>query len=462
MFSKRHLAITVLVLTVHVANSTIFKYGSFPNGKAHNHIGTMWDYSSSGADWNGTDAEGQPWLCLTGYSQSPINIATYQGLPAISSANAAAFDLGVLTSNGSNVAVINNGHTVQLQWEDQGWAPSLTFAVPGPSSRLPDGLSLSSSGARVSATPRQLHVHVHSEHLAAGRLAPLEVHVLSHVSGDVLPGCGTAGCMAVLAVPFVLSADPSQDDPFLAALADAAPEVEAEESFLAAGLSLNLSALLPTNRSYAAYVGSLTTPPCTEGVLWNVLMTPRELSLSQLLKFKRAIGDYDCSLQAQAGPAGGNGSLSVHNPGRRLLTRALSASESASTAGTQQHVMDVNGTEMLCHKLTSGNNARLPQPLNGRAVYAYVDALPAVPQSSISQYIPSDSATALTDGAIAGIVIGVLIGAGAAVGITILVVRRARKRKTGKMFWPLGEENMRMMDFGDGSIRAGGGAAAGI
>ncbi|MFZ5508865.1 MAG: carbonic anhydrase [Pseudomonadota bacterium] len=45
--------------------------------------------------------------------------------------------------------------------------------------------------------------------------------------------------------------------------------------------------LLPESRAYAAYMGSLTTPPCTEGVLWLVLKTPVQLSPEQLAIFAR-------------------------------------------------------------------------------------------------------------------------------------------------------------------------------
>jgi carbonic anhydrase len=47
------------------------------------------------------------------------------------------------------------------------------------------------------------------------------------------------------------------------------------------------AALLPADRSYWAFMGSLTTPPCSEGVRWQVLRTPVELSRAQLAAFRK-------------------------------------------------------------------------------------------------------------------------------------------------------------------------------
>jgi hypothetical protein len=67
-------------------------------------------------------------------------------------------------------------------------------------------------------------------------------------------------------------------------------------SHLPAGAALDFSTLLPANRSYAVYQGSTTTPPCTEGVLWHVLLNPQKLSLNQLRAFQLATGDNSCEL----------------------------------------------------------------------------------------------------------------------------------------------------------------------
>lgn len=53
----------------------------------------------------------------------------------------------------------------------------------------------------------------------------------------------------------------------------------------------NLMSLLPENKEYFHYMGSLTTPPCTEGVRWYVLKTPIEISKEELKLLKDSIPD---------------------------------------------------------------------------------------------------------------------------------------------------------------------------
>ena len=52
-------------------------------------------------------------------------------------------------------------------------------------------------------------------------------------------------------------------------------------------VSIDLNQLLPEDRRYYTYMGSLTTPPCTEGVLWMVMKQPVSLSAEQIGIFSR-------------------------------------------------------------------------------------------------------------------------------------------------------------------------------
>jgi carbonic anhydrase len=49
----------------------------------------------------------------------------------------------------------------------------------------------------------------------------------------------------------------------------------------------NPADLIPADPTYFAYTGSLTTPPCTEDVKWQVMRTPIEVSYAQLAAFKK-------------------------------------------------------------------------------------------------------------------------------------------------------------------------------
>jgi carbonic anhydrase len=58
-------------------------------------------------------------------------------------------------------------------------------------------------------------------------------------------------------------------------------------AYLGAGTSLDLQQLLPANQSYVSYAGSLTTPPCTEGVLWVTMVNTHKMSLQQVVMAAR-------------------------------------------------------------------------------------------------------------------------------------------------------------------------------
>jgi carbonic anhydrase len=50
---------------------------------------------------------------------------------------------------------------------------------------------------------------------------------------------------------------------------------------------IDLNLLLPENRQYYTYMGSLTTPPCSEGVLWMVMKNPAAMSREQIQVFSK-------------------------------------------------------------------------------------------------------------------------------------------------------------------------------
>jgi carbonic anhydrase len=68
-----------------------------------------------------------------------------------------------------------------------------------------------------------------------------------------------------------------------------------------APVPIDLNQLLPAERGYFSYMGSLTTPPCTEGVLWLVLRQPVQLSTQQISVFSHLYPMNARPLQAQSG-----------------------------------------------------------------------------------------------------------------------------------------------------------------
>ena len=145
--------------------------------------------------------------------------------------------------------MVNNGHTVQV-----GYAPGSTLQLDGTTFEL-----------------KQFHFHAPSENLIEGKSYPLEGHLV-HVSDK--------GEIAVVAVMF----EAGKANPALAAAWSALPakvgEIQALKTPLVA------EQLLPENRDYYRFSGSLTTPPCSEGVRWLVMKQPVEVSQAQIDAFK--------------------------------------------------------------------------------------------------------------------------------------------------------------------------------
>lgn len=178
-------------------------------------------------------------VCEIGTQQSPI--AVDKGIRA---------DLGSIGIDYKPMPlrIVNNGHTIQINCD------------PG-SGCLIDG---------VRYELQQFHFHHPSEHLLEGRSFDLEIHFV-HAATD--------GRLAVLGV----LVQPNSDNPALTPILDAMPKEAGKET--ATGTPFVPATLLPTRRGYFRYHGSLTTPPCSETVLWTVFGHPILASMDQIRKF---------------------------------------------------------------------------------------------------------------------------------------------------------------------------------
>ncbi len=193
--------------------------------------------------------------CAQGRRQSPIDI---QGGLAVD-LEAIRFDY-----QPSAFRVIDNGHTVQVNL-----APGNFVAVGGRRYEL-----------------QQFHFHRPSEERINGRQFDLVAHLV-HRSED--------GRLAVLAVLM----DAGKAHPLVQQVWNNLPLEKHEEQ--AAPQPLDPNALLPEDRRYYTYMGSLTTPPCSEGVLWLVMKQPAALSPEQLAIFSRLYPMNARPLQAASG-----------------------------------------------------------------------------------------------------------------------------------------------------------------
>ncbi|WKB51704.1 carbonic anhydrase [Eleftheria terrae] len=201
-----------------------------------------WGYAGSHgtAHWARLDAGFA--TCASGQRQSPIDIrdATPAALPEL------GFSYGKVAP-----AIFNNGHTVQVN-------------VPG-------GQTLQVGERRYELL--QFHFHTPSEEKVAGKSSAMVAHFV-HRDAE-----GRLGVVAVLLQP---GAAGSAFDEVLAHL----PQ-RAGETLSVADLALDLNALLPAQRGYYDFEGSLTTPPCSEGVHWMVLREPMRVQPEHLKAFRR-------------------------------------------------------------------------------------------------------------------------------------------------------------------------------
>jgi carbonic anhydrase len=185
-------------------------------------------------------------MCKEGKNQSPINIDT-----------AAAYETNLpplrFSYDKETLEEINNGHSVQINV-----APGNYVHIDGKDFEL-----------------KQFHFHTPSENMINGEHFPFEAHFV-HLDKD--------GNIAVVAVMFRYGKENEALKKFWAEL----PVHEGEKHPVVMS-SETVEALLPKNKEYYRFNGSLTTPPCSEGVRWFVMKTPLEISKEQVAVFEKAM-----------------------------------------------------------------------------------------------------------------------------------------------------------------------------
>lgn len=211
---------------------------------------------ASGADWSyegetGPDAWGHlsPSFaaCAVGRNQSPVDIR--------GAFKATRHDFRADYRHGGE-EILNTGHTVQINF------------APGDTLKLDDGVY----------ELKQVHFHTPSENRIAGKSFPLEAHFV-HMD--------TKGNAAVIAVMF-------QEG-------KANPAIKRISAFLPydTGLSTKLmtkmtaNQMMPPSKKYYRFSGSLTTPPCSEGVRWLVMKQPLNASKEQIQNLAKAMHSHN-------------------------------------------------------------------------------------------------------------------------------------------------------------------------
>ena len=214
-----------------------------------------WSYEGAGGPASWASLRPEFALCGSGQRQSPIDLR--EGL---------AVDLEPVRFDyrPSGFSVIDNGRTVQVN------------VAPGNAIEL--------GGRRYELV--RFDFHRPSEEHIDGRQFEMSVHLLHR---------DAQGRLAMVAV--LLDAGPAQ--PVVQTVWNHLPLERHEE--VAARATLDPSGLLPADRGYYTYMGSLTAPPCTEGVQWVVMRTPVSMTPEQIAIFARLYPMNSRPLQAAGG-----------------------------------------------------------------------------------------------------------------------------------------------------------------
>ena len=183
-------------------------------------------------------------LCGTGTMQSPIDIPDKDVRKG---------DLPPLLFNykPSPLRIIDDGRTIQVNYAPDSWV-----TVAGKRYEL------------IAIT-----FHRPAEEKVSGKGHEMSAHLI-HRDKD--------GKVAILAVTL----DPGSENPVLKALWSNLPSSKGKENAVDT-VTINALGLVPKTKGYYTYTGSLTTPPCTEGITWYVLKTPIEASADQIARFGR-------------------------------------------------------------------------------------------------------------------------------------------------------------------------------
>lgn len=205
-------------------------------------IGKHWSYEKP-EEWGAS--------CNTGRLQSPVDIqkTTHANLESVR-----------IDYSDTPLAITNNGHTIQVNAAGAG------------------GITVGETRFNLV----QYHFHARSEHAIQGATADMEVHFVHK---------DAAGNIAVVGVLL----RKGESNPLLKAIVENAPKDKGEKTVSTRG---NPALLLPPSRGYYTYVGSLTTPDCSEGLKWIVMKMPVEVSEQEIALFRAMYANNARPVQA--------------------------------------------------------------------------------------------------------------------------------------------------------------------
>ncbi len=210
-----------------------------------------WTYSGETGPAHWAELDPAFAACRDGRVQTPID------LPAPAASSPASTARPSWTWMPLPLRAVNDGHTVRVE--------------------APPGSGLTLEGARYEL--KQMHFHSPSEHTIAGRAFDAELHLVHSAAN---------GRLLVVGVLFARGAENAT----LRALFDSLPR-QGGAKVERTSEALDVAALVAPTSRLLRYDGSLTTPPCTEGVTWLVVepdaSAPLTLSPAQIDAYRAAM-----------------------------------------------------------------------------------------------------------------------------------------------------------------------------
>ena len=228
----------LIILSAIILSTLLLTTTAQANEKIHE---KHWGYMGSISPNHWSDIKEKFKMCSEGRQQTPINIV------ATKDTDLKVLDLNYITGSST---IINNGHTIQVN--------------------IDDGSILKIDNDKYKL--KQFHFHVPSENNINGEAYPLEAHFV-HATDD--------GKLAVIAVMF----EEGAENPILAKAWKKIPSLKIGEEIKCTLNANEVKSLMPNNKDYYKFMGSLTTPPCSENVKWHVYKNALTASKKQINTF---------------------------------------------------------------------------------------------------------------------------------------------------------------------------------
>ncbi len=254
---KMKIRIFLILLSLTISSSLLARGRSTPATQASPADSGNWGYQGEGgpAHWGSLGPTFA--LCEDGRQQSPVDIQGVRPaeLPHLS-----------FSFRSSSLSIHSRPNTLSLDYEPD------SFLYIGKRRYRLFGIDF----------------HTPGEHRFRGRSTVMEIH---------LKYTDTKGDRLVVGVPVSVG---RHNNSMLRRIGNYLPQ-RGEPDIYEHRVGINATFLLPTKREYFSYAGSMTRPPCDEGVRWIVMKKPVTISDAYLERFRRAIGSNARPVQPMNG-----------------------------------------------------------------------------------------------------------------------------------------------------------------